>query len=171
MPAPSYAGTVTGASVSMPVTAGTNAPASAAPTVPTLAAPAPITPPVRPAPLYEPKPAIKPLLRLPVARVVAPPMPAPIVVALLIPVIISGAAAPPVKYMAAAPAIIGSNDDKKPASAKPVSGLIVSVPPCAIASFCRPWTSPLVMWTSSVSGPLPREASPCAVCLCCIATS
>jgi hypothetical protein len=69
-----------------------------------------------------------PFSRLPVASVVTPPTPKPITAALLMPAI-SGAAAPPVTYIKPAPITIGRIDFKKPASGKPVSGLIDREPP------------------------------------------
>ena len=56
-----------------------------------------------------------------------------------------------------APITIGKMRDKKPASGKPVSGLMVNEPPCDIASACKPATSFGVMWTSIESSPRPAD--------------
>lgn len=90
------------------------------------AVPAPAIEPIKPAPPYAPRPAIKPLRKLPVARPVAAPTPRPAVKAEL--------NKPTPAGPSAAPATIGRIARRKPASGRPVSGLVVSVPPCARAS-------------------------------------
>ena len=99
--------------------------------------------PARPAPPKAPRPAIRPLLKSPVIAV-EPAATIPAASGAPIPV----AARPK-------PISVGSNLLRKPASGKPVCGLIVSEPPCAIANCCRPPTSPGVMWTSILSSPRP----------------
>ena len=96
----------------------------AAPAVPAAAEPTEARPAPKPAPPYAPNPAIKPFCKLPVANAVPPPTR---------PADIKGVNAPPDAIDKPAPISVGSNEDKKPASGKPVSGLIVKDPPCAIA--------------------------------------
>ena len=107
----------------------------AAPCAPILDNPAP-----RPAPPYAPRPAINPFFRSPVAIAVPPPT---------IPAAIIGPT--PGIMERPSPATIGRIEDKKPASGRPVWGLIVREPPCAMAMDCRPLTSPGVIWTRTLS--------------------
>ena len=117
------------------------APASGA----TVAAPAVPNPLISPAPPYAPRPAIKPLPRSPLRAVSRPP---------------TTAAAPigVINGESAAPITIGRIFFRNPASANPVSGLIVNEPPCDLANACKPRTSLGAIWTRVVSGPRPLDA-------------
>ena len=118
------------------------APVSAEPAAPALAPPMP-----RPAPRAEPpnapRPAIRPFSRLPVAIPVPPPTTAAV----------SMGGMP--KKVPATPRMVGSMSSRKPASGRPVIGLVVSEPPFICASCCRPLTSPGVTCMSMVSLPRP----------------
>ena len=109
---------------------------------PRIEPPAP-TAPARPAPPKAPRPAIRPLLKSPVSAV-CPAATIPAASGAPIPV----AARPK-------PMSVGRSLPSQPASGRPVCGLIVREPPCAIASCCRPLTSPGVMCTSILSSPRP----------------
>ena len=100
---------------------------------PVAARPCPI-----PAPPNAPRPAIKPLLRLPVARPVRPPTVSAVVKGLEAK---KAREVPAVIGASNAPATIGKILDRKPASGRPVSGLMLNDPPFAIASACSPPTS------------------------------
>ena len=122
---------------------GIAAPAApAAPAVPAPAAPRP-KPPAIPEPPNAPRPAIRPFSRLPVARLVPPPTTAAV----------SMGGMP--KNVPATPRMVGSMSSRKPASGRPVIGLVVSEPPFICANCCRPLTSPGVTCMSMVSLPRP----------------
>ena len=122
--------------------------------VPALRKPSP-----SPAPPYAPIPAMRPLDRSPVAKAVAPPIAIPVPAAAPTPNKLPTAVPTPgANALSAKPAIAGKILFKKPASAKPVSGLIVKEPPCAIAKRCKPCSSLGVIWTRTESGPRPLAA-------------
>ena len=125
-------------------------PAPATPPAP--AAPAPIPkPPASPEPPNAPRPAIRPFSRLPVAIAVPPPTTAAV----------SMGGMP--KKVPATPRIVGSRSSRKPASGRPVVGLVVSEPPFICANCCRPLTSLGVTCMSMLSLPRPN----CDICWAC----
>ena len=124
------------------------------PAVPLAAAPAAPSPAPNPAPAPEARPAIRDLLKLLPTAILVPKAvraPAPIMI---------GAASPPVAIVARPPTIAGSQSLMKLASGNPVSGFIVSDPPCATASFCSAPISPGDICISPVSPFLPWD------CMC-----